>query len=337
MRVLILHDETASFSRADQQDALVQAEAVANALQTLGHQPAKAECSLDLPANRKAIEGHAPDIVFNLVESVGGSGRLIYLAPALLDTMNIPYVGADTEAMFLTSNKVLAKKLLRSNGLPTPDWVERKNAAPGDEWTGGRWIIKSTWEEASVGLDEDSVVAPNDRFSLEKEIDERLDQIGGDGFAERYIEGREFNLSLLGDRGQVEVLSPAEIHFVDYAADKPKVVGYRAKWDEKSFEYHHTPRCFDFSPEDGPLLEKLKALAISCWRLFKLRGWVRVDFRVDSSGQPWILEINANPCLSPDAGFAAALARTGIPFDQAISRILTDIPAFSREQLVQKH
>ena len=67
-----------------------------------------------------------------------------------------------------------------------------------------------------------------------------------------------------------------------------------------------------------------RRLALECWRLFGLRGWARVDFRVDAAGQPWILEVNANPCLSPDAGFAAALARSSISFDEAIRRILED-------------
>ena len=101
-------------------------------------------------------------------------------------------------------------------------------------------------------------------------------------------------------------------------------MGHRAKWDEQSFEYHHTPPRFDFPPADQPLLERLTGLARQCWDLFGLRGYVRVDFRVDAAGRPWILEINANPCLSPDAGFAAALAQAGISFAEAVRCILAD-------------
>ena len=54
----------------------------------------------------------------------------------------------------------------------------------------------------------------------------------------------------------------------------------------------------------------------------RLRGWARVDFRVDGSGRPCILEVNANPCLSPDAGFAAGLERAGIAYPDAIARIV---------------
>ena len=152
----------------------------------------------------------------------------------------------------------------------------------------------------------------------------RAERLGGEVFAEAYIAGREFNLSVLAGPDGPEVLPPAEIHFVDYPDDRPRIVGYRAKWDSDSFEYHHTPRSFDFPPPDAPLLAELCRLARACWDLFGLRGYARVDFRVDETGQPWVLEINANPCLSPDAGFGAAAERAGLSFPAVIARILAD-------------
>jgi GNAT superfamily N-acetyltransferase len=118
------------------------------------------------------------------------------------------------------------------------------------------------------------------------------------------------------------VLPPAEIDFSAFPAGKPQIVGYQAKWDDASFEFHQTPRRFDFPAEDGPLVGRLSELARRCWEVFDLAGYVRVDFRVDRAGQPWILEINTNPCLSPDAGYAAALARAGIRYEDAIERIV---------------
>jgi D-alanine-D-alanine ligase len=102
------------------------------------------------------------------------------------------------------------------------------------------------------------------------------------------------------------------------------VVGYRAKWEEGSLEFDHTPRRFDFPPADQPLLDRLASLALRCWQVFGLRGYARVDFRIDEAGEPWILEINANPCLSPDAGFYAALQRGSLSFEEGIARILED-------------
>jgi ribosomal protein S18 acetylase RimI-like enzyme len=120
------------------------------------------------------------------------------------------------------------------------------------------------------------------------------------------------------------VLPPAEILFEGYPPQTLRIVGYRAKWDESSYEFQHTPRRFDFPPEDAALLSRLQGLACQCWQAFGLNGYARVDFRVDAGGQPWILEINANPCLSPDAGFAAALQAAGVTYPTAIDRILAD-------------
>jgi D-alanine-D-alanine ligase len=153
-------------------------------------------------------------------------------------------------------------------------------------------------------------------------LSRRDEAVRGDCFAERYVEGREFNLSLLDGQDCVTVLPAAEIDFSRFPEGKPRIVGFDAKWQEDSFAYQNTPRRFAFAERDRPLLANLKKLAIECWKLFYLRGYARVDFRVDAGGQPWVLEVNTNPCLSPDAGFAAALAQAGISYDTGIERIL---------------
>jgi D-alanine-D-alanine ligase len=180
-------------------------------------------------------------------------------------------------------------------------------------------------------MDDASVVAPAHPGDVARLVRERTEETGRPFFAERFVEGREFNLSLLGRPGTrhdrlpgapPQVLPPAEIDFSAFPSDKPRIVGYGAKWDGGSFEFQNTPRRFDFPASDAPLLRRLSELAIECWRLFDLRGYARVDFRCDEAEQPWILEINANPCLSPISGFAAALERAGIGYDGGVQRIL---------------
>ena len=153
-------------------------------------------------------------------------------------------------------------------------------------------------------------------------MEARCEALGGACLAEAYIDGREFNLSLLADEGGPEVLPPAEIRFDGYPPGKVRVVGYRSKWKEGTFEFANTPRTFEFPAEDVPLLSQLKELARRCWKIFDLRGYARVDFRVDGEGRPWILEVNANPCLSPDAGFSAATLRAGLTFPDVLCRII---------------
>jgi D-alanine-D-alanine ligase len=118
------------------------------------------------------------------------------------------------------------------------------------------------------------------------------------------------------------VLPPAEIHFEGFPSNKPKIVGYAAKWDENSVECQHTRRSFTFVEADLYLLDRLKELALRCASFLQVQGYARVDFRVDGAVVPWILEVNANPCLSPDAGFFAATQRARLDFDDVIERIL---------------
>ena len=155
-------------------------------------------------------------------------------------------------------------------------------------------------------------------------LPERARRLGGVCFAEHYIEGRECNLALLAGPHGPELLPPAEIVFDNFPPGMPRILDYRAKWDEQSFACRHTRRSFDFPPADGPLLARLEQLALACWRIFRLNGYARVDFRIDAAGAPWILEVNANPCLSTEAGFCAALERAAIPFREAVRRIVAD-------------
>ena len=96
-----------------------------------------------------------------------------------------------------------------------------------------------------------------------------------------------------------------EIVFVDYPDDKPRIVDYDAKWAADSFAYNNTPRDFGIEKSDARLARKLKRMALDCWRVFGLAGYARVDFRVDAMGKPWVIDVNTNPCITPDAGFAA--------------------------------
>jgi D-alanine-D-alanine ligase len=288
----------------------------------LGHEYVELPFSLDLRDSMHSLRHQAPDLVFNLLESVEGSGRLIHLGPALLDFIGIPYTGSPTEALFLTSNKLLTKTLLKGAGISTPESLSMEEVECGAITPEGLYIIKSVWEHASIGIDEASIVTVKDPRRLAREMERRSKNLEGACFAERYIEGREFNLSLLAEDQGPQVLPPAEILFDHYPAGKARIVDYRAKWDTDSFEYRHTRRCFAFNNGEESLLQDMTEAARQCWHVFGLRGYARVDFRVDEQGRPWVLEINANPCLSPDAGFAAAAAQAGLDFKQIIERLV---------------
>lgn len=312
--VVVLHDAIPASASADEQDGLRQVEAVTASLLRLGHTVRPLAFADDLAAVRERLATLEPELVFNLVESRAGQGHLIHLAPALLEGLGLAFTGTPQEGVFLTSHKLLAKRWLARHDCPAPPTVEDPLHPAGD----GPWIVKSVWEDASFGLDDDAVVS--EPASLTARLRERRAGLGGEWFAETYVPGREFNLSLLECEGACRVLPVAEIRFAGYAPDAPRIVGYRAKWVSESFEYGHTTRHFDGC--EPALGVEMSRLAHRCWEIFRLRGYARVDFRVDDAGRPWILEVNINPCLAPDAGYAAALAEAGLPFDDAVAAIV---------------
>jgi D-alanine-D-alanine ligase len=319
-KVVILHNQVTAESPKDELDVLVQVDAVFKALSELGYQPVTVPFSLAFEKTIKAIKKMSPLFVFNLVESVEGNGQLIHLAPALLDHLNMPYTGCSQEAIFVTSNKILSKKLLQLAGIASPPWLWAENPVESVALGAGTYLLKSVWEHASNWFDESSIAQVRNAVELRAILESKSQNGRGQFFAESYIEGREFNLAILAGT----FLPVSEIHFVEYPDDKLKIVDFRAKWEEDSFEYTHTPRSFDFPETDQPLLSELLAIARRCWEFFDLRGYARVDFRVDKSGRPWVLEINSNPCLSPDGGFHAAAARMKLSFTDLVEKIIAD-------------
>ncbi|MDY0165810.1 MAG: hypothetical protein RBS80_04655 [Thermoguttaceae bacterium] len=355
MQLLILHNAIEESATAADLDVLVQVEAVSDALRLGGGTVETLPVTLNLEALRAAVASVRPDVAFNLVESLAGCDRLAPLAPALLEVLNCPYTGSPADALFLLCDKVRAKERLCWAGLPTPEWFVHAGMSrssglrfPDSEPCGARvnpaaetagtthptaadsptspqqYIIKPIHDHASFGIHADSIISVGDEDAVHEALAEREERLGRVCFAERFIDGREFNLSILaGPRGP-EVLPAAEILFVDFPAGEPRIVNYEAKWEPESFVYRNTPRRFDFPDSDRALLVELAELTEACWHLFGLRGYARVDFRVGLDGRPWILEINANPCLSPDAGFAAAVDRAGYSFRDAADRIVAD-------------
>jgi D-alanine-D-alanine ligase len=311
-RIVLLHDAAAAAGRPDSSDTLLEAAAIAAALGRLGYEAATVPVGLDLGALERQLGALAPHAVFNLVESLEGRGRLLSVVPALLASLGVPFTGCSAEALAATSHKLAAKRLLRQAEIATPAVL---GAAAGN----GTWIVKSVFEHASLGIDDSSVVAGTEAAG--RVLEARRAEFGGDWFAERFVPGRELNVGIVAAPEGPRVLPVAELRFEGFPADKPEIVGYAAKWHVDSFEYRHTVRSFGVEPE---LAARAERLALACWELFALDGYARVDFRVDASGMLFVLEINANPCLAPDAGFAAALAETGIGFDEAIDWLIAD-------------
>lgn len=317
-KVLILINKISENPSEDEMDVLSQASEVEEALRELDYACTREFMDLNLEITKQNILRYSPDMVFNLVESLDQKGELIYLAPALLESLHIPYTGCPLDGMFITSNKVLTKQFLVQNKIRTPIWFGATEIFKPEFRKS--YIAKPLWEDASVGIDDTSVFQGNNTGILGL-LKKRW---GNNFFIEEFIDGREFNLSVLGGKKGPEVMPLAEIVFHDFPREKPKIVGYAAKWNKDTFEYHNTIRSFDLSNTSQELQMELKEMALHCWKVFNLKGYARVDFRVDGTGRPYVLEINANPCISPDAGFFAACSVAGLKFTEVVERIIYD-------------
>jgi D-alanine-D-alanine ligase len=319
MDILLLHDAVPVDAPPDAQDTVVQARAVHAALTELGHAAEILPVTDDLGALAKRLTALRPSLVFNLVESLAGSDAAAVAVPALLDGLGLRYTGSRAANIGLSNDKCAAKDFMSRVSLPTPEWVTADSVTSA--FRSDHYIVKARFEHASKGLEDDAIVRCDSLDVARHAVREKSRAMGRPCFAERFIRGREFNLSVLAGPAEPEVLAPAEIDFSAFPAGKAHMVGYRAKWVEDSFEFANTPRRFEFASSDAKLLARLEELARTTFQAMGLSGYARVDFRVDAEG-PWILEVNANPCISPDAGFAAALAQSGIRYKDAIARIV---------------
>jgi len=307
---IILHNPVTNSSKEDELDVLNQAIFIETALEQLGYSFQRAVFDLNTNDLITLIKNSEASVVFNLVETINDSGRLSFAAPAMLELFRIPFTGSDAAAIFTTTDKIVCKTILSFNKIETPFWAKYLAEVIPDKY----YIIKPISEDGSVGIDDAMVIRGNEIKEIPKGY-----------FAEEYIHGREFNISVIGAKKEFEVLPPAEMCFSnDYYETKPRILGYKAKWDETSMEYQNTTRSFRFEDTDTNLIAELKEIAGKCWQLFGLSGYARVDLRVGADNRPKVIEINANPCIAPDSGFVAACNEMKLTSTDIIKRIIDD-------------
>lgn len=316
-KCVILYNKPGQNASADELDVLDQVNIVEISLLQLGIAVSRKGITEDFMNEINSLLSEKPDFVFNLVESINNKGELCYFVPALLNMYRIPYTGNPLEAIFMTTSKDLTGKILKLNGIGSPETFHPSDfrlLKPGKQY-----IIKPVWEDGSLGITSESVFTfkQGDEIALSSYDDQHW-------IIQEYIEGREFNISLISGNDGPEILPPAEMKFIDFG-DKPKIIDFRAKWIEDSFEYKNTVRDFPNETLNLSLQHKINDTALACWNAFGLKGYARVDMRVDTDDNPYVIEVNANPCLSPDSGLFAAIEKAGISFTEAVRRIINDL------------
>jgi D-alanine-D-alanine ligase len=258
-----------------------------------------------------AVVRRRPDVVVNLCESLQGDSRGEMIVPALLDLAGVPYTGNSAFTLALALHKHKAKEVLRARGVPTPEsWLVDDTGALENVDLPFPLIVKPSREDASVGIDFDSVVA--DRKALARAVDRVRRTFRQPALVERFIPGREIYVPLLGH--PLRPLPLTEIEFGDVFDGRPAVLTYRAKWQADSAE------CADSPSRPAVLTQALEArcieVATAAFEALEGRDYGRVDLRVDEDGQPWVIDINPNCDLHPQAGFSRAAQAAGLSFAQ---------------------
>ena len=260
----------------------------------------------------------SPRFVFNLCEEINGRCELEMCVAGLLELMGLPYTGSGPFALGLALNKFRVKQILRFAGIPSArGYLLSPGQKPNLRAARLPVIVKPAHEDASLGINSGSVC--HDLDQVERQAAYIHNVYLQDALVEEYLDGREFNVSIMGDLEPI-VLAISEIDFSGLPANEPRIVSYRAKWDEESPIYRNTaPIC----PAEVPkrIENRIKDVALRTYKCIGCRDYARIDMRTDARGNLYVLEVNPNPDISPRAGFARAAAVAGYAYVDMIIRI----------------
>jgi D-alanine-D-alanine ligase len=316
--VLVLYNRPGQDAGASDQGVMDEVAAVTAALDRLGirSRTASADRLQDVVP---LIQAGPEEVVFNLVESFPYRPEDAVHVPALCEALNRACTGSLSPCLALTLDKTWTRAVLADAGLPVPPGV---SVAPGqpipvEALPAGSLIVKPARADASEGITSSGSIVSGPGKKLERAVAEIHARFSQPALVEALVGERELNISILDRGDRPRVLPLAEIDFSRLPTGAPPVVDYSAKWDEAVLSFHNTPRIIP-APLDEAVAAEVRRMALAAWRAAGCTGYARVDMRLASSGGIFILEINANPDISPGAGFAAALAAAHIPYDDFV-------------------
>lgn len=331
LRVLVLHnsdfDTPESAASPEPVDTGVAARAeVADVARAVSDALVERNAAVHLRAVRsvgevvQAVRQFAADVVFNLCESLSGDARYESSVAAILERLGVPFTGSRAQCLRLCLNKQGCGEVLRRAGVPVPEAVLIDEHSPVDvRALGLGWplILKPNAEDGSTGIWSSSVVDGPVAYAeaLARLRAAKLAPV----IAQRYIEGREINVALLGEQPR-RMLPINEIDFAEMPAELPRIVSYECKWIDGTSEW----RGARVVPADlqPATLRAVARYARAAAEAVGMGSYGRVDFRIDAQGQPWVVDVNPNCALAPDAGFATSAMRAGLGYADLIAAIV---------------
>ena len=296
-------------------------ERMQEALQQKGYRTSLFNINGDIKRLIKFLEETKIDLVFNLCESLRGQAINEMHVAGIYELMNVPYTGAAPLALGTCLNKVRTKLILDAHGIPTARHALYKRAEEislDDLRLSFPMIVKPSREDASIGIENSSVVC--DIESLRQRVAFVVKTYNQPALVEEYIEGRELNVAIIGNE-QPTILPISEIDFSKLPPNYPKIVTYNAKWVEGTAEYVGTVGTCPakLTPE---VEQQVRTIAQQAYTLMDIRDYARVDIRLDASNTPYVLEVNPNPDISRDTGFARSACTSGMSFEDMLAKIV---------------
>ncbi len=263
-----------------------------------------------------------PDIVFNIAEGIRGLYRESHI-PAILELLGIPYTGSDPLTLAECLDKARCKEILSHHGIPTPAFavIYDMNYTPVlPEYP---LILKPLREGSSKGIRNSSLVFTEDEFLRECR---RIFEVYNEPvLVEKFLKGREFTVSLIGNDDHIRVLPIIEIKFDELPEGSNPIYSYEAKWiwDTKEWPLN----IFECPARLEPSLEKkIMDVSIKAFKALRCRDWCRIDIRLDENDEPNVLELNPLPGIIPDprcnSCFSKAARTAGLSYEEMVNEIL---------------
>ena len=325
LKVVILYNLFERLEKGEEKDILAEDAileeigAVEGAIRSLGHQCFVMAIRDEILTAVHWLRELHPDVVFNLCESVYGNSCWEMNIPALLELFRIPYTGSSALTLGLCQDKGKVKDILLSQGILTPRYRVFDRQVDHIKGNAFPIIVKPLHEDGSLGISKESVVYDDEMLC--KQIQYVIDKYHQPALVEEFIEGRELNVSLMETDGKVGVLPISEIDYSEVPKGIPKICGYEAKWVAESAEYQKTkPICP--ATLEWVTKRRVEHIAVKVFKLFECRDYARVDMRVDRNGKIYVLEVNPNPDISPQAGLTRSIKAQGMTYTEFIGNLL---------------
>lgn len=293
---------------------------VVSTLRDMGHEVQPLGLYDDMGVIRRAIEEWKPDIAFNLLEEFHGNSLFDHHVASYLELMQVPYTGCNPRGLMLAHDKALAKKILSFHRIRTPNFVvfPRGRRVRVPKRLRFPLFVKSLVEEGSYGIAQASIVPTEEKLS--ERVDFLHNRLDTPVIAEEYIEGREFYMALIGN-ARVEALTVLELVFEKLPEDVPRIATRKVKWDWQYQKQYG----IDVKPaRDLPAAERdaLRKLGKRIYHLLDMSGYARIDVRVTTTGEIYVLEANANPDISFGGEMCIAAEAAGTRYPALLERIL---------------